>query len=304
MKQTLLLLCVFLFGSTLRAQTNLLQDKSGQTSLMIDSKNNIAINTGSTSISAGVGYAHQDTVHTEKIFGGNIALKANNGIATVLSGTDFKPQVDLNLYWGSYLPCKKHSTFQFMYVSLTGSIVNYNLLKTDNSDAFNSDQFMGYNLSLGYNTTFAICKGVNDLFGISAGYAQINNLSDLKSATTYTTSSIPGSNNTQTTLLENQKSGYSGDFQSSNAVIVNFDEYVFPFRKLNQIGFGGYGRCQLSGFDPRTNAGGGIIFGRKGSPSLIVLGILYQFNDIFNQLNKQNDFLKRGGINLVAGYKF
>ena len=109
---------------------------------------------------------------------------------------------------------------------------------------------------------------------------------------------------TITTLLTDEKSGFSGDYSSFGAFRFNLDAYIYPQIIGGQIGFGGYARSQLNGTSPRNNMGVGFIIGQKDAPTNVVFGILYQFNDVFNQLKEENDFLKRGGINIVAGYSF
>lgn len=279
------------------AQTSVLQDKSGESSLIINSNYSVFVNSGATSIGAGYSLAKVDTGKEERCWGTNIKFKANNGSSTIISGYDFKAQFDFSLYRVWYL--KSNAAYNFIYSSLAASHSNFNLLKTDNSNSFNSDQFWGYKLTLGYNRLSAIGK-IPWLDGISISYGLINNLNDLKSVQTYSTSTVT-TNDSQTTLLQNQQTGYSGVYFKTNIIQVNFDEYIYPLR---QIGVGGYLRSQLTGNMPRNNAGAGVVLGKKGAPDNVVFGILYQFNDIFNQLNKQNDFLKRGGIYIVAGYSF
>jgi hypothetical protein len=106
-------------------------------------------------------------------------------------------------------------------------------------------------------------------------------------------------NGIQKTLLQDKTSGFKGNFHSSGVIRVNVDAYLYV---IDLAAIGGYGRIQATGADPRTSAGVGVLLGQKGAPGKIAIAILYQFNDLFNQLNKENEFLKRGGVNVVVGY--
>jgi hypothetical protein len=145
--------------------------------------------------------------------------------------------------------------------------------------------------------------GSSYLFGVSLNYQLINNLKDLKSVNRYS-SWIIQTDSTQNILQFDKISGYLGHYSIDNALNLNIDAYLFPQIIGGQIGFGGYIRSQLTGDRPRNNLGFGAIIGQKDAPTNIVIGVLYQFNDVFNQLDKENEFLKRGGINLIAGFKF
>jgi hypothetical protein len=288
------------------AQTSLLQDKSGETSILIKDKKSILINAGNTSASASFSLNKRTS-----FIGTNLNFKSSEGVSSLLDGYKLKPEVELSIFGGKSINPSKKSVIQYIYSGLKINNTYFNLLKKDGSNTFDGKTFYGGSISIGYNRIGSInilsSEGIAPpyLFGISVNYSHINNLDDLKSVQTYSYLTKDTSN-TKNILLSDKKSGFSGDYSSFWALGLNLDAYLYPSCKIlsGRVGFGGYLRSQLSGTDPRTNAGIGFVVGEKEAPTNIVFGVLYQFNDVFNQLNQENDFIKRGGINIVAGYYF
>lgn len=285
-------------------QTSILQDKSGETSILINDKKSVLVNAGDASVSANLSFNKPTW-----FIGTNIKFKSTEGVSILLDGYKFKPKFDLGIFGGNTIHSSKSSVIQNVYYGLKFNTTNFSLLKEDSSNTFQDKTFYGRSINLGYNrvgsVNFLSSGGLASsyLFGLSADYSQINNLDDLKTVQTYSSFTID-TGSTKTVLLSDKKSGYSGNYSSFGALRVNLDAYLYPQILGGQIGFGGYIRSQVSGTTPRTNAGFGFVVGKKGAPSNVVLCLLYQFNDVFNQLQEENDFIKRGGINFVAGYNF
>jgi hypothetical protein len=285
-------------------QTSILGDKSGETSILLNDKKSIFINAGDGSVSANISF------NKPKWFiGANTKFKSTEGISMLLDGYKFKPEFDFGFFSGNTVKSIKESVIQYIYYGVKFNTSNFNLLNNDSSNTFQDKTFYGGTLHFGYNRIGAINIFMQDglassyLFGVSIDYSQINNLDDLKSVQTSTTFTTD-TGKTTTILVSDKKSGFSGNYSNFSAFRFNIDAYIYPQIIGGQIGFGGYSRSQFSGTDPRTTAGVGFIIGKKGAPTNVIFGILYQFNDLFNQLKEENNFLKRGGINIVAGYSF
>ncbi len=278
------------------AQTSLLQDKSGETSIILNDKNAVFLNAGDGSISANISFNKPNW-----FIGSDVKFKSTEGVSKLLDGYDFKPEIDFALFGGNYLNSEK-STIHYVYYGLEFNATNYSLLNQDSTNTFQDKSFYGGAIQFGYNR-IGVIKESSYLFGLSLDYRLTNNLEDLTPVETYSTFSLDSSN-TRTLMLTDNKSGFSGNYSSFEAMNLNMDAYIYPHIIGGQIGFGGYLRSQFSGMDPRTNAGIGFVIGQKGAPSNVVFGVLYQFNDLFNQLNSENNFLKRGGLNIIAGYSF
>jgi hypothetical protein len=286
------------------AQVSVLQDKMGETSILINDTNQIAINTGDASIVIGL-----SLVKPKTFYGINVKLKAESGVSNILEGYELHPNLELGVSGGLTINSKKLSVFQFIFGGITFTNQKFNLFTNDSTNNYSGKNFHGLKFYIGYNRTGALNifekEGLASsyLFGSSICYSLDNNLKDIKSVDLF--ASLPAqSNGNQSILLYDKKSGYKGNYSTYHSLKINIDAYIFPQLLGGNLGIGGYLRSQLTGGKPRNNLGIGALIGQKNAPSNIVLGILYQFNDVFNQLNKENEFLKRGGINLIAGYKF
>jgi len=303
MKTNVIFLCLIM-SSFLYAQTSLLQDKGGETSLVMHDKKSISINAGDANVLLSMSF------NKPKWFiGGSAKFKSTDGVANLLDGYKFNPEVGFTIYGGNYLKAKDYQ-YQFFFYAFKLVNTKYNLLKNDNSNTFDSKTFTGYTFTVGYNNLTAVHflvpkDGVDSsfLWGGSANFGSVNNLDDLKSVQTFTTSDVI-SGSTVTTLQKDKKQGFEGLYYTETALRVNLDGYLFPQLFGGRFGVGGYVRSKLTGTNRKNDAGLGIILGEKDAPSNIVLGVLYQFNDVFNQLDSESNVIERGGINLIAGYNF
>jgi hypothetical protein len=283
------------------AQTSLIQDKSGETSILLNDKSSIFFNASDANASAKLSYSTIDW-----FIGGTLKFKSTEGISNLLEGYKLKPEVSFTLFGGHPIKSSGKSQVQYIYYSIKITNSYFNILKSDNSNTFDDKNFLGGSVSIGYNRFdvlgLPISKSVY-LFGITLNYSYTNNLKELKSVQAYNTNTVT-SGSSQVILMMDKKSGFSGDYLTFGELNLNVDFYIYPKIVWKQIAIGGYLRSQLAGLNPKNNAGVGLIVGQNDAPTNIVFGIMYQFNDIFNQLNKESDFIKRGGINLVTGYNF
>jgi hypothetical protein len=286
------------------SQTSLLQDKSGETSIILSDKKTILVNAGDGSVSANLSFNKPGW-----FIGSNLKVKSTEGVSNILDGYKFKPEFDFGVFGGNTITGGE-SVIQYVFYGLKFNATNFNLLNKDSSNTFSEKNFYGGTFSVGYNRIGSInilkpAGGIASscIYGVAADYSLINNLDDLKSVQSYTTFT-KDTGSTTTTLLSDKKSGFAGEYSTFGAVRLNIDAYIYPQIIGGQIGFGGYTRSRLSGKNPKTNAGAGFIVGERDAPTNVVFGILYQFDDVFNQLKEENDIIKRGGINVIAGYSF
>ncbi|WP_298307097.1 hypothetical protein [Flavobacterium sp.] len=293
-----ILIFLFVFSFQLsKSQTSILQDKSGEASILISNRNSISINAADANITFGMSFAKP-----KWFIGGATKFKSIDGTSNLLEGYKFNPDVSFSLYGGKILKTADSSKSHFIFGNLKLTNTNFNLLIQDNTNTFNSKNFTGLVATLGYNVLTSI-NSTPLIYGTSFSFGEVNNIEDLKPVTTFETVQFTSGTDT-TTLQKNKKQGFEGDYLSYTALKFNFDAYFFPQKIGGQIGLGGYVRSQLTGQSKKNNFGLGIIVGKKGAPDNIVFGLLYQFNDVFNQLEDDNNFIERGGINLVAGYSF
>jgi hypothetical protein len=278
------------------AQLSILQDKSGDGSLLIGKKASISINSGDESINGNLSYLKSYSNNKEWFVGIGAKFASTEGVAKLLDGYNFKPKTTVSLYGGAYFN-STNGNYNVAYFSIDFTNSYFNVLPVDTVPAFSEKHFSSTTPKVGFNRLSSFSPSVPYLLGASISFGKINNLEDLSEVEI---DSFLIRNNKMLALQKDN--GYAGGYIAENALKLNIDFYIYPQFLGSQIGVGGYLRGQLTGTYPRQNAGVGFIIGQHGAPSNIVMGLFYQFNDVFNQLNTDNNFLKRGGINLVAGY--
>jgi hypothetical protein len=278
------------------AQTSMLQDKGGETSLFIANKA-VFINAADASATISINFRKP-----QWFIGGSFKLGATDGVANIFDGEKINRELSVKVSAGKTLPSSSLSTSRFIYILADLQNSKYNLLKTDNSNTFDKNTFKGFSMAFGYNELSSI--GTSPIiFGASAKFGKVNNLEQLTPVKTFITNTVPNGS-AEVTAERSGKNGYSGDFLSFTSFRLNFDAYAYPKTLGGRLGLGGYVRSQLSGAQKKNNLGIGAIVGEQGAPANVVFGLLYQFDDVFNQLDSDSNVFKRGGINIVAGYSF
>lgn len=292
------IITIFLLSvNTIYGQLSLFQDKKGETSILMSNGNSLFINAADASFSFSKSVFTND--ESKPFWGGAAKFKASDGIASLIDGYTLNPSFSFSFFGGKYLESKNPSKKHYLFILPSFNNTNFKLLE---NNILENKTFSGLKVQLGYNRIGYIGGDVTaktTLFGIGLSYGKNNNLDDLKNVDTY--------NNIQngtTLILKDKKSGKIGDYNASNGLRLNTDFAIFPFENLKFISLGGYFRGQFGGFQPRQNLGLGMFVGKKGSPTNIVFGAVYQIGDIFNQLEKEKDLVKRSGLNLIAGYSF
>lgn len=307
MRTALLPVMIFVvfISSAAYSQTSVLQDKAGQSTLALGGKGNYLFSVNAGDASSTLAFNHAMAHFGKNTFWGiNLRLKATDGLAVLVEGLKVKPSFDLGAHFGRAWMTHR------LFVDASLSNAYLNLVKPGISTAYTSRSFFGSGIKIGYNSIASTllfsrkdAASSSILFGINAAFNKINNLDDLDPSSIYTTITTTVNNKT-ITLLKDKVSAFSGNYHTSLAFKLSVDAFVFPEFMSGRVGIGGYYRGQITGYQPRNSLGAGAVWGQKGAPTNITLGIMYQFNDVFNQLGYENNFLKRGGINLVAGYRF
>ncbi|GAB3983487.1 hypothetical protein GCM10028806_56750 [Spirosoma terrae] len=274
-------------------QNSLIQDTKGETSLIINQNSNrlLSINVADASI----GLSVLDKNSGKKSFWGGLAkFKTSENVATLLTGNVFNPSVDLSAYLGRYIKSDRGKV-RIWYVAPSIKLDAFKVLE---SNSLNNKYFFGGSVKGGFNKIGKAFKGTA-IIGYSGSIGYLNNTSDLKTVDVYTRVEIDS-----TVILKNKKSGFVDNYQKFFGARLNIDYAVFPFKNYGYISIAVYGRGQLWGYQPTQKAGIGIFVGQQGAPTKIVAGIAYQVNDIFNAVSDEPTFLKRTGVNLVAGFNF
>jgi hypothetical protein len=290
-------LIIFIPGIS-HAQVSMIQDKSGETSLLLGKTKTIAFNSGDASMGANMSFYKQPAKGKESFKGFSLKVKSNEGVAKLLDGYDFKPNFQFGIFGGRYLSSPRKSQSKYWYASGGVNDSHFKLLDTV-SNKLNNHDFFGYKVRGGINFLGVIGKNPT-LSGVSLEFGRYNNTDDLKGADRYEYK-MDGSN---AIVLSGKKSGFKGGYYEHSMLRLNADFIIFPRCISNQFGIGGYYRGDFGGPFAKHNIGFGFFLGQQGAPDKIVLGVVYQVNDIFNQVSDEPNFRKRTGISLTAGYNF
>jgi hypothetical protein len=280
-----------------QAQVSILQDKAGETSLVFNGEKTVMVNTSDASIGAGFSFAKVPAGHRERFWTCNIKFGSTEGISKLLDGYDFKPKVQASIYRGYYLKAPATAT---RYIFFGGGIKNsyFKLWNDKTTTDLNARNFFGYNATVGYNGLGTL-RAMSYILGIAGSFGKYDNLEDLDPVDKYTI--ISGND---AAVLSDKKSGYTGPYYTANMFKLNIDYLLYPGILNNQFAIGTYYRGSFGGEFARSNWGAGVFLGHQEAPSNVLLGIVFQVTDIFNQLDKEQIFQKRTGISLTAGYNF
>jgi hypothetical protein len=279
------------------AQVSIQQDNAGESSLVFGQNNAVLLNSSDASIGFNISQATAPANKHERFWLASAKVGASQGTSKIFNGTTFKPKFDVNVHRGYYLTSSSKSTSRYWYFG--GGVKNeyFNLWADTNVVDLVAKDFFGYKATIGYNVLGAVRTfKYGDIFGVSISGGYFSNTGDLDGVTQYTVHS-----NLSSVILSDSKTGFIGPYSSSYMVKASMDYLVYA---LENIAIGSFYRGGFGGEFASQNMGFGIYFGHQDAPSKILTGIVYQVNDVFNQLGKENSFQKRSSLSLIAGYTF
>lgn len=288
----------FLFPFASLAQVSVLQDKSGESSVLINGSG-VFVNTGDESISGAFSFGRGVKGRVD-FFGINVKAKSTEGVTTITDGDKFKAQFDVSLYYLHVFPSSSNSSLIHQaYILGSHKNANYNVLKDTTSTNFNEYKFNGSYLTVGYNhyNAFEVGSLVNNfLFGIAVSYGKFSNINALDEVKRYSVNSSTSGAST-TNVLRKQKGGFEGEYLVSSGPKLAIDAYIYPgFFDNRNVGIGGFLRTFNGDKFTSFNRGFGFVIGNPSAPDEITLGLFLSFNRV--------DGKDRKTISLTAGYNF
>jgi hypothetical protein len=308
------------------AQTSLFQDKAGETSI-VSPDNAFFLNSGDASI--GFQYSKSErnrlvpprtdrrgftlNYKPEIHYGGNIKVKASEGISQILKNGKFGAGVDVGAYFRRAFSQTSGATGEYAswYVAGKWTRTEFSLredtLKTELTDRlFESLQLTAGIMGFG-SATFL--KGPNSIggivnstytYGIAFSTGKFSNIDDLN-AIEHFTSVTTTAGGVNTTVLSEKKKGFEGSYHSAFGGKISADFFYFPQRiYMGRLGFGGNYRGTWMDDYSANNVSFGIVINAAKIPNQIVLGAFYQFKNLESNEGRSSDRM----LNLVAGYKF
>lgn len=302
MKKWAFSLVLLTLSTSAWAQTSILQDKSGESSLVLRDVG-VVLNAGDASITLALARATQSF-----FYGATAKFKAEEGVAGVVKGNKLTPNLEFSIYSGkAILDDSKDGVSCSGYVGLRFNTAQLNTLNDTITNTLIKRQFNGPAIVIGINRLGSVpmwLGGLDNLkpsytFGFSIAGGRYNNTGALETVDVYKVRNASAGNS----ALYDKTTAYSPGYQTGFQARVNADLFVFPqIGFKGKVGVGGYVRGQMLSDFKQTNAGVGIVVGKDGAPANINFGLFYQFQDIWQNQSKESGLFKRSGLNFVAGF--
>lgn len=237
----------------------------------------------------------------------SLKFTANQGVSKLFDGGNFVPQIDAGITLGlNEVPDFSSDNKVVLRYGYVGAAIQRSEFKLfdETAMALDDKEFIGFTINGGYNIIgeWKGASGPNSvtLFGFGLKAGRFNTFDDLKKVETSTMTTL----NDDTILLESITPGFKGDYKTYYGMNLLADGYIFPSGWNNRVGLGSYARYNAIGNTPRLNFGLGAVVTKDKKPTNVVLSLMFQFSDVFNDLEEEDSVLfDRFGINLIAGYK-
>lgn len=310
-------IAVFLaFSVTGLAQTSVIQDSKGETSLTIGTSQVVAINAKDESVSASFGWpvsSKPDTLagySRWKYMGGSAKVKAKSGVAPIFKGEDFQFNGNVGIFyfedWTNH-PKRQDLIFQWN-VAANFTFNRYKLLDTLSGLAFDEQVYdknnRGYKFELGINVIDPLGSKSNYLLGVAVNGGEKDNTDELSAleVSTYTTQMDTSGN--MRIVQKSKKSAYDITKHKQELSFFNFN-VDFGRQLGDRFLLLGHSRWSvLEGRAPQWNPAFGFYITKDGAPLEVITGIQVQVLDLFNTAASDKTRIDRTSLNIVAGYSF
>jgi hypothetical protein len=314
----LLTLAVFCFYITV-SHGQLFQDAAGETNLFLGSAPYgwIRVNTSSESVSVGynrfrsVGYDFQD-IKTSWLYGLDTKITVKDGTGNLLSKKQFQPGISVNANFGVTRFDKWGIGSQYSFYIRPGTSYNQYIYVSNNNSAVKVDTVKKWTPQVIFNFSTFIPKTKTKtdgsgksitverywILGASAGYKKSNNFSTLDDITVNSLQFGNGQTYAITTLQ-----GKMGTYSGYDVVPVNIDIAYNPMIfGQSSVGFNTYMRTEAFKPENSVNIGIGTYLTKDGQPRNILGGLAWQFNDVGNAKNKDDNLIQRSSIFAYIGF--
>lgn len=325
-KLILILMLVIVYFNTQCQQ--IFQDGSGKANIFLAKSSNGYITFNSSDKSGSIGYNQirrdgslYKKIRANMIYGGDLKIGIKNGLGALLNDGSFKPSITLNGNVGLYTrdlfrlapvaaaPLKGTIIFGSIYLRPSFAYSQYSYIDTlvggipkmNKVNKKESGVLLNINVQINNSKTDAAGLVRNNyiFIGLQSGFARTNNYNDLDEVSINTT--VISAGNVSTTKSE---TGKFGQYKKYDVIPLNFDIGVTPrMFKHNYFGFNGYFRSNFLKPKNDCKAGIGIYLADEKHPSSITGGFAWQFNDIFNALQKNDKTtFEKSSIFFYVGY--
>lgn len=323
------IVCAFIFLAValLCDGQQIFQDAGGKANIFLGGASNGWLTFNSSDKSGSIGYNRNrndgydfNKLKANLIYGGDVKIGIKNGTGSVVSDGSFKPAITLSGNIGLFAdnlfklaptepsPQRGTTIYGSFYLRPSFTFAQYAYVDTTLAGIPKMDKVSKKEAGILVNLNFQINKSriVNGVsrdhyffIGLQSGYTRTNNYNDLDDVT-ITTNSITAGN----TTISKSETGKFGQYQKYDVIPLNFDFGVTPrMFKHNFFGFNTYFRSNFNKPKNDCKAGVGIYLADEKKPSSITGGFAWQFNDIFNALQKNNkSTFEKSSIFFYVGY--
>jgi hypothetical protein len=279
------------------------QDTNGDSTIVpagILSATLLEANTPSASVK--INFLHRES-ESDDFWGLQLQGKANNGLSQVFRTGDVQPGAKFGLNWGhSNLATKNTSNFDWINVQANYEVSRIALIESSAPYAsqFRKSTFSAPSFSISYN--YALRGAI--IFWGSAGYAKVNNYSDLRDATITreTRTTDPNNASTLQVITTSTTTGKTGTYAENHASVLQAGLFWIAPNTSSRLGIYAYQRSTLTkdvenrGIDCGTS----VLILKSGNPLVPLGGLTVALVDAFDSRGSANPLGRRFQVGLTA----
>lgn len=300
-KYLLIPLLSLFITSSLKAQT-FFESARGYTSINLPVGGIARVNTTASSLKIGYYYNRSDK---NRVFGIDASGISNNGMAPLVTNKELSPEANVNVNLGfKNITSGEDQLTGYDYLNLRVGIgaAQYRLIDINNTfeQQVSVKSFTKFNAGISYNYYL----NGNMIFGGYAGYERTNNISSLSQLTVKETMTTGMDSDGTERTAETEYTAWEGEFKALDQFSLFWDYVYIPDYLSNRMALSIYSRSSFNSINSMTNGGLGLYLNKEGEPLQIVGGLIYEFEDLFDDLNAGTSLGERGVLGIVLGYNF
>lgn len=323
----------FIISYPIIAQTNVVQDTKGETSLSTGNTGVVAINAKDESISFSYGILLDkvnDSVenaskrNTFNYLGISVKGKGKNGLISAIKNDEFQYDGSIGLFYFQdrtfneneenriYKNTKNKNSNDILFQwHVSGEFLFSQFKLYDNSQSLSFDKQIydnnskGYKITGGINYMRKLTKSIPYILGAALNGGHKNNSGDLKSLEISNIITQYDPITLQTRSIEKDKtSAYDVNQYKKSLAYSNFNIDIGP-QFFNQYLLLLHSRWSVQDDrKPQWNPALGLYFTKSGAPLEVVAGIQVQTLDWYNTSSSLKTRSERTTINIVSGFSF
>lgn len=309
--RTLLLAYSILVCTATFAQTNILQDDDGKSSLSIVTRDTSESHTlNINAVDKSIAFVlSRDNAKNDFFFGGSqFKVSGKDGKFPILKDgvANFQCDVSGSFYW------LVDGTFTFFYVTGKGGVGRILTISQPAADTIltTTKTSIGRSVQIGFNRLSLMTGNGNFLANLFAGIAvesgkgdNVRRIDKLEyREIQYTGTDKDGK---PTHVTKEVKEGYAKNtFKRNESFVSTLVDIGYRFNRVTTAAHLRWESYGDDGFPTLFSPGIGIYLTELHKPTKAVVGVQYFIKDIYDVQEKNTDKIERTSINMVLGFKF